>query len=51
MKILIIEDEKRLAWLLKQGLEEQGFTVDLAHDGVKDNTKPSSIRMTQCCST
>ncbi len=35
MKILIIEDEKRLAKLLKQGLEEQGFIVDLAHDGAE----------------
>jgi two-component system copper resistance phosphate regulon response regulator CusR len=33
MKVLIIEDEKKLARLLKQGLEENGFTVDLAHDG------------------
>ena len=33
MKILIIEDEKKLARLLKQGLEENGYTVDLAHDG------------------
>ena len=35
MKILIIEDEKKLARLLKQGLEENGFTVDLALDGVE----------------
>lgn len=35
MKILIIEDEKRLARLLKQGLEEQGFAVDVAHDGAE----------------
>jgi DNA-binding response OmpR family regulator len=33
MKVLIIEDEIRLARLLKQGLEENGFTVDLAHSG------------------
>ncbi len=33
MKILVIEDEQRLARLLKQGLEEQGFVVDLAYDG------------------
>lgn len=33
MKILIIEDEQRLARLLKQGFEEQSFVVDLAHDG------------------
>ncbi|HIJ95630.1 MAG TPA: response regulator [Desulfuromonadales bacterium] len=35
MKILIIEDEKRLARLLKQGLEEQGFVVDLACNGTE----------------
>jgi DNA-binding response OmpR family regulator len=35
MKILIVEDEKRLARLLKQGLEEQGFVVDLAFDGTE----------------
>ena len=34
MKIRIIEDEKKLARLLKQGMEENGFTVDLAHAGV-----------------
>ncbi len=33
MKILIIEDERRLAMLLRQGLEEQGFVVDMTHDG------------------
>ncbi|MDD2733227.1 MAG: response regulator transcription factor [Desulfuromonadaceae bacterium] len=33
MKILIIEDEKRMAGILKKGLEEQTFIVDVAHDG------------------
>jgi len=33
MKILIVEDEKRMALLLKKGLEENAFIVDLAHDG------------------
>lgn len=33
MKILIIEDEKRLAGIIKQGLEENAFAVDLSHDG------------------
>ncbi|MDO9634721.1 MAG: response regulator transcription factor [Paludibacter sp.] len=32
-RILVVEDEKRLADLLKAGLEEQGFSVDLAYDG------------------
>lgn len=33
MKILIIEDEKDLARILKKGFEEQSFTVELAFDG------------------
>jgi len=33
MKILIIEDEKKLAQLMKKGLEENSFTVDISFDG------------------
>ena len=33
MKILIIEDEQKLARILKKGLEEHDFTVDLSFDG------------------
>jgi DNA-binding response OmpR family regulator len=33
MKILIVEDEQRLAALLKKGLEESSYAVDLCHDG------------------
>lgn len=33
MRILVIEDEKRLAAILKRGLEESGFVVDVALDG------------------
>lgn len=35
MKLLVIEDEQRLAKYLKQGLEEAGHAVELAHDGVE----------------
>ncbi|MFV2172217.1 response regulator transcription factor [Actinomadura sp. LOL_016] len=34
MRLLIIEDEKRLARSLAQGLAAEGFAVDTAHDGV-----------------
>lgn len=34
MQILIIEDEVKLAAYLEKGLREEGFTVDVAHDGV-----------------
>lgn len=33
MRILIIEDEKRLVDVIKRGLIEQGFLVDVAYDG------------------
>src|SRR5574337_25234 len=33
MRLLIIEDDKRLTRLMKQVLEEEHFTVDVAHDG------------------
>jgi two-component system, OmpR family, copper resistance phosphate regulon response regulator CusR len=34
MHILIIEDEVKLAHLLKDGLEEEGYKIDLAFDGI-----------------
>ena len=33
MKILLVEDEKRLSYFIKKGLIEQGFAVDSAFDG------------------
>lgn len=33
MHILVVEDEPRLGSYLKRGLEEEGFAVDLAHNG------------------
>ena len=34
MKVLIVEDERKTAEYLHQGLTEQGCTVELAHDGI-----------------
>jgi DNA-binding response OmpR family regulator len=33
MRVLVVDDEKRLALSLRVGLEAEGFAVDLAHDG------------------
>ncbi|HXI10531.1 MAG TPA: response regulator transcription factor [Thermodesulfobacteriota bacterium] len=33
MRILLVEDEKDLSAIIKQGLEEEGYVVDVAHDG------------------
>ena len=34
MRLLVVEDEARLAHALRRGLTSDGFTVDLAGDGV-----------------
>jgi len=33
MRVLVVEDERRLAAALRRGLEAEGYAVDLAHDG------------------
>src|SRR3989449_8739818 len=35
MRILIVEDEQKMANLLKKGLEEENHSVTLAHDGTE----------------
>lgn len=34
MRVLVVDDEVRLAEGLRRGLEAEGFAVDIAHDGV-----------------
>lgn len=34
MKILVVEDEVKLAEYLRQGLTEEGYVVDIVHDGI-----------------
>lgn len=33
MKLLVVDDEVRIASAIKQGLEQEGYAVDVAHDG------------------
>ena len=33
MRILVVDDDQRLAFAVKRGLEAEGFAVDVAHDG------------------
>jgi two-component system OmpR family response regulator len=35
VRILVVEDERKMAGLLKRGLEEEGYSVDLARDGTE----------------
>jgi two-component system, OmpR family, response regulator len=34
MRVLVVDDEKRLAASLRIGLQAEGFAVDVAHDGI-----------------
>ena len=34
MKLLVVEDEVKLAEYLRKGLSEEGYTVDVAHTGI-----------------
>src|SRR5512135_3474566 len=33
MRLLVVEDEKKVASFIKRGLEEEGYAVDVAFDG------------------
>lgn len=33
MRILVVEDEKKVAGFIQRGLEEEGYSVDVAYDG------------------
>lgn len=35
MRILVVEDEKKVAGFIKKGLEEESYAVDVAYDGVE----------------
>ncbi|OFY67689.1 MAG: DNA-binding response regulator [Bacteroidetes bacterium RIFCSPLOWO2_02_FULL_36_8] len=35
LKILLVEDERKLASFVEKGLKEQGFTVQIAYDGME----------------
>jgi DNA-binding response OmpR family regulator len=39
MRILLVEDHKPLSRALRQGLEEEGYSVDIAMDGEEANVK------------
>lgn len=39
MRILVIEDDKKVASFLGKGLREEGYTVDVTHDGVDGTLK------------
>jgi two-component system copper resistance phosphate regulon response regulator CusR len=55
MHVLIVEDDRDISDTLQMGLEETGFRVDVAHDGldgeVKARTSEYDLRSCRCSST
>jgi DNA-binding response OmpR family regulator len=43
MRILVIEDEKELAHLIRRGLTEEGYAVDVAYDGEEGESFAESV--------
>jgi len=39
MRILVVEDDKKVASFLEKGLREEGYAVDVAHDGGEGSMK------------
>jgi heavy metal response regulator len=42
MRILIIEDEKKVADFIKRGLKEEGYSVDVSYDGEEGHFQAST---------
>ena len=45
MRVLLVEDHKPLVRALRQGLEEEGFAVDVAYDGEEADFKATARRL------
>ncbi len=43
MRVLVVEDEKKLAEIIKRGLIEEGYSVDTAFDGVEAENLAMSV--------
>ena len=41
MKLLVIDDEVKLAEYLRKGLTEEGYVVDVAHNGIDGLMMPA----------
>jgi heavy metal response regulator len=43
MRILVVEDEKKVARFIQQGLEEEHYTVDVAYDGADGLARTAGV--------
>ena len=50
MRILVIEDEVKVASFIQTGLEQEGYTVDVLHHGTARASRHALWTMTPSCS-
>ena len=43
-RILVVEDERGIAELIKQGLEAEGYAVTCAHDGEEGQLQSKGVK-------
>ena len=43
MRILVLEDDHKVATFIQRGLEEEGYAVDVLHDGLQAGVQTQSI--------
>ena len=43
MRVLVVEDEVKMAALLRRGLSEEGLTVDVAGEGERAAAQPRGL--------
>ena len=51
MRLLVVEDEVRLARALRRGLTAEGFVVDVVRDGPAGLERPGTATTTRSCWT
>ena len=49
MRILLIEDEKKIASFVKRGLKEENYAVDVAHNAEKGHFLVCDSGFAICC--
>lgn len=45
MRILVLEDDHKVATFIQRGLEEEGYAVDVPHDGLQAGVQTAEHRL------
>ena len=51
MRILVVEDDRKVASFIATGLEQEGYAVDVLHDGTEAGAQARPTTTTRSCST